>query len=66
MALEMLEGGMRIEQRILVFEPDHEADRDAALGHRVQPASAELFLAQRIAKRVYDGARLEPVFRNVP
>ena len=66
MTLEMLEGGMRIEQRILVVEADDEADRDAAVGHRIQPAAAEFFLAQRIAERVDDGPGLQPILRECP
>src|SRR6188768_2189347 len=64
--LEMLKGGVRIEQRILVFETDHETDRDASVGHRVEPAAAKLLFTQRVAERVDDGARLQPILRDVP
>ncbi len=64
--LEMLEGGMGIEQRVLVVEADHEANGEPALGHRVQPAAAELLVAQWVAERVDDGARRQPILRNVP
>ncbi len=66
MPLEMLERRVRIEQRILVVETDDEADRDAAVAHRIQPAAAELFLTQRIAERVDDGAGLQPILRECP
>ena len=66
MPLEMLERGVRIEQRILVFEADDEADRDAAVAHRVEPAAAELLLAQRIAERVDHRAGLQAILRDVP
>ena len=66
MQLEVLEGGVRIEQRIAVVETDDEADRDAAVAHGVEPAAAELLLAQRIAQRVNDRARLQAIRRDVP
>ena len=50
MLLEVLERHVRIEQRILVVEADDEADRQPAVGHRVDEAAAELLLAQRIAR----------------
>ena len=64
--LEMLERRVRIEQRILVLETDDEADRDAAVAHRVEPAAAELFLTQRIAERVDHRARLQAILRECP
>ena len=57
---------MRIEQRIVVFESHDQADRDAAVAHGIQPAAAEFLLAQRIAQRVNDGARLQAILRDVP
>ncbi len=49
MLLEAVEGRVRIEQRVVVVEADDEADRQLAVGHRVEEAAAELVLAQRIA-----------------
>src|SRR5688572_2884695 len=66
MTLEVLEGGMRIEERILVFEADDKADRNAIGAHRVQPAAAKLFLAKRISEGENDSARLQPILGNVP
>ena len=45
MPLEVLERDVRIEQRILVVEPDDEADRQPAVRHRVDEAAAELLHA---------------------
>ena len=64
--LETLERRVRIEQRILVVEADDEPDRDAAVGHGVEPAAAELLLPQRIAERVDDRPRLQPILGDVP
>ena len=66
MQLEALKRRVRIEQRILVAEADDEADRDAAAGHRVEKAAAELFLAQRVAERVDHGAGLQPIGWDFP
>ncbi len=64
--LEALERGVRIEQRVAVVEADDEAERDAALGHRVDEAATELLGAQRVAERVDDRARRQPAGRHVP
>src|SRR6185436_18942678 len=58
--------GVRIEQRVAIAEADDEADGDAAARHRVEEAAAEFFLPQRIAHRVDDSARLQPIPGNLP
>ena len=64
--LEALERRIRIEQRILVVEADDEADRHLSVGHRVEPAAAELLLAQRVAQRVDHGAGRQAIPRDLP
>ena len=66
MLLEAIERHVRVEQRILVVEPDHETDRQPSVGHRVDEPAAELVVPQRIAERVDDGAGREAIGRHLP
>src|SRR6478609_2103112 len=66
MQLEPVERDVRIEQRIVVVESGDEADGELTGGHGVDEGAAELFVTQRIAERVDDGSRCEPVRRNFP
>ena len=49
MLLEPIERHVRVEQRVLVVEPDDETDGQLSIGHRVDEAAAELLVPQRIA-----------------
>ena len=66
MLLEPLERQVRIEHRILVVEPADEPDREQAVRQRVDERAAELLRLQRVAHRVDDGARLQPILRHFP
>ena len=58
MGLELLQEVVRGQLDVAVVEPDHEAERDHVLAHRIEPGAAELAvlgrLAQRPAERVDD------------
>ena len=66
MQLEVVERDVRVEHRILVVEPDDEADREFAFRHRVDEAAAEFVEAQRITHRVDDGACGQTIGRHLP
>ena len=71
MLLERLQHMLRIEARVAIIEPGHEAERDevvfrtAAL-RTIDPRSAVFFRGQRIAHRVDDFARLNAARRDFP
>jgi hypothetical protein len=66
MPLEVIEGHVRIEHRILIVEAGDEADRHLAFGHRIDEAAAEFLEAQRIAHRMNHGAGGHPLGRYLP
>src|SRR6185369_15164832 len=56
MLFEVLKDDVRIEHRIAVVEPAHEANRHQSVRHDIDERAAELLLPQRIAHRVHHGA----------
>src|SRR4030095_1816281 len=66
MFLEAVERRMRIEERIGVIQPGHEAERETVLWKCVDEGAAELLVPQRIPERVNHGARLDATAGNVP
>lgn len=66
MLLEVLKRHVGIEHRVAVVQTRHEADRNQAVGHRIEEAAAELFHLQRIPHRVDDRAGCDPVLRKFP
>ena len=66
MALEPVERDVRVEQRVVVVEPHHEAERHQPIGERVDEAAAELLVPQRMPERVHHGAGLDAPLRHFP
>ena len=66
MRLELLEGLVRIETRIVVFEAGDQAERDAILAQAVDPAAAVHAGIERPAQRVRHEARHDAARRNFP
>src|SRR5262249_51951121 len=66
MLLEAVECHVGIEQRILVVEPDDEAERQLSLRHRIDESATEFLVFERVAKRVDDGARFQAAGSNLP
>ena len=65
-ALEALKRHVRIEERIPVVEPRHEADREAPLRKRVDEPAPELLMAERVPHGMDDRAGREPIRIDVP
>src|SRR2546422_10682779 len=53
-SLEELEGVVRVEARVLVINPSHQADRDAGVRQSIDEPAAELSRRQRPAGGVDD------------
>src|SRR5215510_14726220 len=66
MLLELVEGHVGIEQRILVIQPHDQPDRQLPIRHRIDEPAAEFLGLERVPKGVYDGARLETDARILP
>src|SRR6185436_6793789 len=66
MGLELLESLVGIEPRIEIIQTDDEANGDTPLGHVVNEAAAELFIAQRPAHRVNDASAGILLLRHIP
>src|SRR5688572_18309505 len=66
MALEPIERHVWIEERVLVVESGDEPDRQLAVGHRIDESTAKFIVTERIPHRVDDGARLDPIARDLP
>ena len=66
MRLELLEGFVRIESRIVVFEAGDQSERDAVLAQAVDPAAAVHAGIERPAQRMRHPARADAARRNFP
>ena len=66
MRLEFLKRFVRIEARIVIFEADHQADRNAIVAQAVNPAAAVHAGIERPAERVRHISRLDATFRHFP
>src|SRR5262245_8217058 len=66
MLLEPVERHVRVEQRIVVVETNHESDRQLTVGHRIDEPASELVKLQRVAHRVRDRPGCDAPGRNLP
>ncbi len=66
MRLEFLKRFVRIEKRIVVFERDDHAERDAIVAQAVDPAAAVNIGGERPAERVRNVARVDAAGLHVP
>src|SRR5262249_32247966 len=65
MGFEFLKPRVRIKQGIQIIEPDHEADRNASIGHVVDETTAKLLVTQRPSHRVDDSPARLLFFRDI-
>ena len=66
MRLVFLKRFVRIEARIVIFEADHHADRNAIVRQPVEPSAAIHAGIERPAQRVRDISRLDAPRRELP
>ena len=66
MRFEFLKRGMRIEERIVIFERDDHTERHAIILHAVNPAAAIQIGAERPAERVRHVAGVDPSRLHIP
>src|SRR2546428_11959587 len=66
MRLEFLKGFVRIESRIMVFEPGHQSQRNALISHAVDPTAAVHARVERPAKRMRHPSCFDASRRHFP
>src|SRR5262245_8410955 len=66
MQFELIEEPVWIGERVVVIQPDDEADVEQVVPHPVDEPSAEGVVGQRVTERVHHEARLDAPFRQFP